>query len=200
MLDMYEQKVLMTYLINAVDYMKNDWDSSFCLRKISSLIETVQDTYKAKQICFNLTGNIDYNSVKDAKKLYSVVANDVIKQLKTQLSEFKIKKISSREKTFRLLKKLFKLNDDEIDVFKLFCRNEIDDTICDVLCVAQRNHGRCDIPGMCLHYLNIKKSQYILDKLVDIGLLYNHVGSRGFSYSLPHSVRVVIESNCSKMN
>ena len=88
MLDMYEQKVLIGYLINAVEYMKNASNSSFCLDKLIGLIETVQNAYKTKKIRFNLNENIDYNSIKLPKKLYSVVADDVIAQLKTQLKDF----------------------------------------------------------------------------------------------------------------
>ena len=200
MLDMYEQKVLIEYLINAVEFMKRDSDASFCLEKVSGLIETVQEVYKTKKISFNLKENIDYNSIKRAKKLYSVVANDVKVQLGAQLKNFKNKKISPREKTFNLLQKLFILNDNEINVFKMFCRNEIDDIICEVLCLAQRSNGHCDVPGMCLHYLNMTKSQTILDKLVDIGLLHNRTGRRGFNYSLPYSIRAVLENNYSTVN
>lgn len=200
MLDMYEQKVLIEYLSNAVEFMKKDTNSNFCLEKVTNLIETVQDAYKTKQINFNLKENIDYNSIEQAKKLYSLVADDIKKQLKTQLSNFKIKKISPKEKTFRLLQKLFILNDEEIRVFKMFCRNEIDDVICEVLCLAQFSNGACDVQSMCLHYLNIKKSQKILDKLVDVGLLHNRRGNRGFNYSIPYSIKTVLENNYSNVN
>ena len=200
MLDMYDQKVLVEYLINAVEFMKKDSDSSFCLNKVTNLIETVHNAYKTKEINFNLEENIDYNSIKQAKKLYSEVANDVIKQLKTQLKSFKVSKISSQEKTFRLIQKLFMLKEDEINVFKMFCRNELDDVMCDVLCLAQRSSGYCDVQSMCLHYLNIKKSQEILNKLVDVGLLDNSRGRRGFGYSLPNSLENILEINYSTVN
>ncbi len=201
MLDMYEQKVLIGYLINAVEFMKKDSDSSFCLDKVIGLIETVQNAYKTKKIKFNLKENIDYNSIKQSKKLYSVVADDVITQLKTQLKDFKIKKISSKEKIFGVLQKLFKLNDDEINVFKMYCRNELDDICCDILCLAQDSNGNCSVQSMCLHYLNIKKSDTILDKLVDSGLLYNHCrGRRGFLFALPKPLIIIIENNYSAQN
>ena len=200
MLDLYEQKVLIGYLINSLEYMKKDSDCSFCLDKVSNLIEVVKELYKTKKISFNLKENIDYESIEQARKLYSVVADDVITQLKSQLNKFKIRRISSNEKTFNVLKKLFKLNDDEINVFKMFCRNELDDISCEILCLAQSSKRNCSVTGMCSHYLNVKKPKFILDKLVDTGLLCESRGFRGFNYCLPYSIRKVIENNYTNMN
>ena len=126
MLDIYEQKVLIEYLVNAIEYMRRD-DSSFCIEKISNLIDVVHDVFKTKQIGFNLKENIDYNSFKNVKKLHEALSYDVIAQLKSESAKLKINKISAKEKTFRILQKIFKLNDEEINVFKMFCRNELDD-------------------------------------------------------------------------
>lgn len=202
MLDMYEQKALIGYLINAVEYMKNNPDSSFCCEKIQYLVETVQKSYKIKQICFNLNVKEfgDYNSLKDTKTLYLTVANDITAHLEKQLKNIKITKISPKEKTFRVIQKLFKLNKEESNVFKMFCRNELDDISCKILCLAQDSDGHCSVQSMCRHYLNTKKPQIILDKLVDIGLLYNHTGNRGFRYCLPNSIKTIIENNYSTLN
>ena len=200
MLDMFEQKVLIEYLINAIEFMKKYSNSSFCLNKVINLIETINKVYKIKKISFKINQNIDYNSTKNAKKLYSIVADDVIFQLKEQQKQFKINEVSSREKTFQLLQKIFMLNENEIGLFKLFCRNEIDDVMCELLCLAQLSSGHCDVPSMGLHYLNLQHGQSILNKLVDIGLLHNRRGNRGFYYSLPRGVKVTIEYNYSTMN
>lgn len=202
MLDMYEQKVLIEYLINAIEYMKNDADADFCLQKIVNLTETVKKAYKIKQISFDLNVKEygDYNSINDTKKLYLLAAKDIIAHLKAQHCKLKNSKISAKEKTFRVFQKLFMLNDDEINVFKMFCRNELDDICCDVLCLAQIRSRSCSVQSMCQHYLNIKKTQPVIDKLVDIGLLYYHRGRRGFNLCLPNSVANIIENNYSTPN
>ena len=192
MLDMFEQKILIEYLINAVEFMKKDPNGSFCLEKVINLIDTINNFYKTKKISFKINQNVDYNSTKNPKKLYSIVADDVIFQLKEQQKEFKINEVSSREKTFQLLQKIFMLNENEIGLFKLFCRNEIDDVMCELLCLAQLSNGHCDVPSMGLHYLNLKQGQSILNKLVDIGLLHNRRGNRGFYYFLLRGVKVTI--------
>lgn len=199
MLDIYEQKVLIEYLVNAIEYMRRD-DSSFCIEKISNLIDVVHDVFKTKQIGFNLKENIDYNSFKNVKKLHEALSYDVIAQLKSESAKLKINKISAKEKTFRILQKIFKLNDEEINVFKMFCRNELDDLSCKLLCLAQFSSGHCNVLSMCRHYLNIKKPQVILDKLVDLGLLQNSRGYRGFNYSVPYPVKTVIENNYSSLS
>ncbi len=200
MLDMYEQKVLIEYLINAVEFMKKDSHSYFCTNKVADLIEAVTQIYKAKEINFDLKDNIDYDSIKTPKKLYNALADDVIAQLKKQLSELNVKKISSREKIFRLFKKIFVLTDDEMDVYKMFCRNELDQVMCDLLCLAQSSSGHCSVKSMCLHYLHTKKPLKILEKLVDVGLLSERHGHRGFRYSIPSPIEVIFESNYSTMN
>ncbi len=199
MLDMYEQKVLIEYLINAVEFMKKDADCTFCTKKVLDLIEAVNESYKTKEISFDLKENIDYESIKHPKKLYYAVADDVISQLKKQLGKLNVKKISSWEKIFRHLQNIFVLTDDEMAVFKMFCRNELDQVICDILCLAQRRNGHCSVQSMCYHYLNSKRPLKILLKLVDVGLLNEHRGRRGFRYSIPSSIEIVFESNYSTM-
>ena len=88
MLNAYEQKALIEYLINAVEFMKNDPNSSFCLEKVTGLVKTVQNSHKIKQIYFNLKENADYyNSIKEPKMLYRTVADDIIAQLKKQYKD-----------------------------------------------------------------------------------------------------------------
>ena len=134
-----------------------------------------------------------------SKKLYQVVADDLVAQLKAQLKDFKSQKISPREKTFKTLQKLFALSEDEINVFKMFCRNEIDDICCDLMCLAQTK-DHCNVSDMCAHYLKLEKSYDILDKLIDVGLLEPNRGRRGFRYCLPSSVSIIIEGNCSNLD
>ena len=52
MLDLYEQKETIQYLISAIEYMKKDLNSSFCLEKVTEQIETINNFYKTKQIIF----------------------------------------------------------------------------------------------------------------------------------------------------
>ena len=53
MLDLYEQKILIKYLINAIEYMRKDSNSCFCFQKVVDLIEVVEKAHRRKKINFN---------------------------------------------------------------------------------------------------------------------------------------------------
>ena len=200
MLDLYEQKILIKYLINAIEYMRKDSNSCFCFQKVVDLIEVVEKAHRRKKINFNLKNNTENYCKMQPKKLYNTLADDIISQLETQIQNLKTKKISSKEKVFRTLQQAFRLTDNEIEVFKMYYRNELNDTCCDILCLAQRSSGHCSAESMCQHYLHIKNSRTIFDKLTDIGLLDDHRGERGFRYNLPYDVQIIVEKNYSTLN
>ena len=68
------------------------------------------------------------------------------------LSLLNYKMLSLKEKTFGAIQNIFKLSDIEVEVFKMFCRNELNDTICDLLCLAHDSAGNCSVRSMCFHY------------------------------------------------
>ncbi|MBQ4645924.1 MAG: ATP-binding protein [Candidatus Gastranaerophilales bacterium] len=200
MLHLYEQKILIEYLINAIEKIKLDSEGSLNIQKILDFIETVQKNFQCKKINFNLEKNIDCNLDKQTKKTIYAIADDVVFQLKEQLKKFKNIKISPREKTFRAIEKLFNLSKDEINIFKMFCRNEIDNICCDILCLAHDCYGHCNVLNMCRYYLGINKPQKCIEKLVDAGILLNIRGRRGFKYSLPSKIDEAIERKYSSVN
>lgn len=196
MLERYEQKVLLEYLLEALSKIRVKSYSDLKDR-LENCIDNINVAYLYGAINFAI--KIDVEKEKNNKLSVENKAikyrNLLLRELKKEYKKIKNTKISNRQKCFNVIKKIFNLTDEEIDIFGLFVRNEISRTFCDCLCLGMDFRGNVDKISMCNAYLENSATKHeSLEHLYDLGLL-NYDGRRGLNVGIPHFLESILDNS-----
>ncbi len=195
MLEEFEQKKLLEYLIEGLSKAKIKQVKSIT---VESLLEVINDCYDDLSINFNLNlpddnENINRKSTNDKMKNY-------ISFLKKEYSKLKNVQISQRENILLIIQKIFNLSEIEKEVLGFIVRKEISDTFSSCLGIFNKNIQRKEI--LASVKICLKKSSKIvlsINKLREFGFLEGYTLSSYFQNIFMEESNVSQEVLCEKI-
>ncbi len=199
MLEDYEQKVLFGYLLEGLSKLKEHFDSREDVRKIDNLADELVDAINDNKINIKLNLMLIKNIDTSTRELCIRKFEEIKKKLKKRYKALAKAKMSSREKCFRTIQKIFNLTDEEREMFSVLARNEISDTFANILCLASDKYGRLEALKMCKCYLkNSYTMKASLENLKELGLLDSN-GYRGLNIGIPRFINDIL-NECNTIN
>lgn len=198
MLEKYEQKKLIEYLLEGLLKCKKLKTTKDFVNKFEDMYENINDYYANGSIDFYLETKYDENLSTEER--FHKSFKEVISQLKKEYEKVKNAKPSNRAKCFKIIQKLFNLSDEDTEVFALFVRNESSETFGSCLCLASDKYRHVTAQNMCKCYLKNSPTMHdSVRRLQDLGLL-DHDGHRGLNVGIPDSLKEVINNDIPSTN